>query len=824
MTNQEAFEAARAGDWIAESFTRSGDVFIISGKSAGYSSFDDCLSNGDSVFYSAFDEADNREAGLAVWDSSAKTLTPVEIHASLVGGAFIKGDPEAVKFSNGGTITGTLNATAFNTIWGHVFEKGNPHETEAYQIDQSNENLGDNVQEALDSLSKRINDNVEDIEEEEQEIQDHLSDLNNPHEVTAPQVELDPKSVALGDNVQESLEMMLARYQELAGDLVLTNVDGNETVIQIRRGPTSENPPTPDQIDVGELSFDYDDGHVYSKLSDGTIVVIGSVDHIKDAPRDSYIYGRKGGVWTRITPTLISDEPPAGVDNGTLWFDTGTTGELYVYDGTWISVTGGNGGLGENDEIPDNIVLDDADAILRDVALVREINEDGDGEWRPVYAGDIMAEGDRPMFRDSTGRFTKADAGNIRTQKDANWYLNDRIVDGIEKQDELEGKIKALEGAVGEHSLMFTMGEIDGPQFSISDEMSTKNRLSEASFITLPTVDRNGSAIALERISQGDVLRMGDGVGEFTELRINGEPQGNTFPYNQISGDMDRLTDSIPYDFTVFVAFDPAGLATTDYVDTAVDSLTKKTNTWTKTQNFTGITSSGTQNVIDVKGEYDETTERWFKVRGSNRLNFICYPGQVNESYKSVMTMSWDEEAKAPKASLHYLEDPKNGGDAASKKYVDDRVLQHSAKIAPLWRYRGLYQDGNKSLKDGEFKISIDESKKQMTLYIAERNAYGKSWFVSGEQYQHVFDRDHFMGCTDKDADLICQGLAGTYRFAVGDDKHAELSHYDYREKHSFYYDNNYYLNIPGLLPAQPFENYFRTHPAPKTADAEVSE
>lgn len=153
MTNQEAFEAARAGDWIAESFTRSGDVFTISGKSAGYSSFADCLNDGQSVFYSAFDEDDNREAGLAVWDASAKTLTPVEIHASLVGGAFIKGDPDPVQFSSGGTITGTLNATAFNAIWGHVFEKGNPHETEADQIDQDNVLLGDTVQDALNKIT-----------------------------------------------------------------------------------------------------------------------------------------------------------------------------------------------------------------------------------------------------------------------------------------------------------------------------------------------------------------------------------------------------------------------------------------------------------------------------------------------------------------------------------------------------------------------------------------------------------------------------------------------------------------------------------------------
>ena len=157
MTNQEAFESARAGDWIAESFARVGDVFDIGGTSTGYSSFADCLTDGQSIFYAAFDENDNREAGLAVWDANARTLTPVEIHATLQAGKFTKGDPDPVPFKLGGTITGTFNATAFNAMWSHVWEKGNPHETEAKDVNQNNSNLlGDTVQEALDKVADFI--------------------------------------------------------------------------------------------------------------------------------------------------------------------------------------------------------------------------------------------------------------------------------------------------------------------------------------------------------------------------------------------------------------------------------------------------------------------------------------------------------------------------------------------------------------------------------------------------------------------------------------------------------------------------------------------
>ena len=101
---------------IAESFARTGDVFDIGGTSTGYSSFADCLTDGQSIFYAAFDENDNREAGLAVWDANARTLTPVEIHATLVAGKFSKGDPDC-SVQVWRRYDGTFNATAFNAMW-----------------------------------------------------------------------------------------------------------------------------------------------------------------------------------------------------------------------------------------------------------------------------------------------------------------------------------------------------------------------------------------------------------------------------------------------------------------------------------------------------------------------------------------------------------------------------------------------------------------------------------------------------------------------------------------------------------------------------------
>ena len=226
---------------------------------------------------------------------------------------------------------------------------------------------------------------------------------------------------------------------------------------------------------------------------------------------------------------------------------------------------------------------------------------DGDN-IRATLTTDLI-ETNPNSFRDRNGRFvpTPDELSGLTNQRSVNEFLWKYTQEGSDEQEAikkvvesgldlqasieealalLSDKVVALEGAVGEHSLMFTMDDLDGAEYHITDGMETQNRLSEASFIALPSVDRNGSTIALERISQGDVLRMGDGMGEFAELRIDGEPEGNVFPYNKLSGDMDRLTDSIPYDFTVFAAFDPAGLATIDYVDTRFESLASDVTTW----------------------------------------------------------------------------------------------------------------------------------------------------------------------------------------------------------------------------------------------------
>jgi hypothetical protein len=123
------------------------------------------------------------------------------------------------------------------------------------------------------------------------------------------------------------------------------------------------------------------------------------------------------------------------------------------------------------------------------------------------------------------------------------------------------------------------------------------------------------------------------------------------------------------------------------YVDDAnVDNAKKSaTNTFKEVQTFQKsayfqnaivLNGKNTDTLTEVKGDNEETRELWWKIRGTNKVSWICYPGQENSGYKRCMTMEWDSEAGKPKVTLDYLQTPTANGHAANKRYVDDKVAE----------------------------------------------------------------------------------------------------------------------------------------------------
>jgi hypothetical protein len=434
--------------------------------------------------------------------------------------------------------------------------------------------------------------------------------------------------------------------------------------------------------------------------------------------------------------TIVSEDPPEDAEEGQCWYDTGRL-ELFVFA------------------------------------------EDG---WFPCS----------PLG-------ARVDAGEALQAQ-----ILSRVEAGEEEQEQLKSKVKALEGAVGEHSLVFTMlnANVRDGEFNLKDgAMQLTNTLSSADYIGLSSTDRNGNTIDLDRITEGDVLRLADISGQAAELKIDGGTEG-LFSFTQISGELDRLSD-YPYDFVLLSSFDPTGLATIDYVDaqdatkiglsgsntidtswrvksgsntvmsgssegnlkiynlsepsdghhaatkTYADKMIPRsgtsdlvgdwrvrqenaegnystlihgdsgqlglynlkdpadshhavprsyvddanadnakksaTNTFKEVQTFQKSTyfqnsivlnGKNTDTLAEVKGENEETRELWWKIRGTNKVSWICYPGQENRDYKRCMTMEWDVDTDKPNVTIDWLTEPTRGRHAATKQYVDEKVAE----------------------------------------------------------------------------------------------------------------------------------------------------
>jgi len=209
-----------------------------------------------------------------------------------------------------------------------------------------------------------------------------------------------------------------------------------------------------------------------------------------------------------------------------------------------------------------------------------------------------LVETNPNAFRDKRGRFTPApeELAELTNQRSVNEFLWKYTQEGSDGHEELKeshdnlqeivenglglqasienavdllnDKVTSLEGAVGEHSLIFT-GTQDNPEaghFTLKNQAyQIVSYISEAQYIVLSDTDRNDKPINLERIQVGDVLRMSDISRETAELKVTAVADNN-YTFENIGGELDRLSE-LPYDFVLLSSFDPAGLATIDYVD-----------------------------------------------------------------------------------------------------------------------------------------------------------------------------------------------------------------------------------------------------------------
>ena len=171
--------------------------------------------------------------------------------------------------------------------------------------------------------------------------------------------------------------------------------------------------------------------------------------------------------------------------------------------------------------------------------------------------------------------------------------------------------------------------------------------------------------------------------------------------------------------------------ATMTYVDNSIEAgiaggnFAKKdgSNTWTGIQTMSKTTyfqnavvhnGKSSETIAEIRGDHeDETKQLWWKIRGTNRVSWICYPGQENVGYKKCMEMEWDAEADRPLVKLDYLQEPTGGRHAATKSYVDAEVAKAGGSSDGAKANSGTTTP---SLSTGEMFFNTNDK----VLYIGE--------------------------------------------------------------------------------------------------------
>ena len=184
-------------------------------------------------------------------------------------------------------------------------------------------------------------------------------------------------------------------------------------------------------------------------------------------------------------------------------------------------------------------------------------------------------------------------------------------------------------------------------EFNLQDGgMNITNSIDTADYIALSNVDANGKEVNLDRIVENDVIRIGGIDGGSAELKVTSST-GGLCQFEQVSGDLNRLAE-VPHDFVLLSSFDPAGLATIEYVD-AQDAMLS-----------TMISNNGRAltDKVDKSGNQNLDKSKAWKLKQ-----------QKQDGGDSTFVSINDGEMH-----LYHVVTPSSPTHAANMQYVDDQI------------------------------------------------------------------------------------------------------------------------------------------------------
>ena len=476
---------------------------------------------------------------------------------------------------------------------------------------------------------------------------------------------------------------------------------------------------------------------------------------------------------------------PTGVEDGfQVELENGVTYEFKAEFRRWDVVKGTGNSVWITDELPDEQYTSNGDLWFDNTEDTMQLflwHEESDA-WLPVAPPTTLED-------------------RVTEGEEAQRIIIQQVQAGLAEQVKLQNKVNALEGVLGEHSFIFTTSNRNPRpgEFNLQDGgMNITNSIDSADYIALSNVDANGKDVNLDRIVENDVIRVGSMEGGSAELRVTSST-GGLCAFEQVSGDLSRLAE-VPHDFVLLSSFDPAGLATIEYVD-AQDEILSTMITQNGRALNDRVSKSGSQ--ILEAGEWRIKQPR----SGGGTASFVV----INDNVMHLYHVAYPENGEHA-ANMQYVDDQiaaipePNLSGYATEQYVDDQIAAIPEPVAferpVLWKYNpDVMAD---QLGNGEFNLSADPengSDSDWSIYFAKRDANGHYWYPhdSGNEWTHEIDAQL---ATIRGRDQNCvHGKTNKWYFNQGTNNYARLKLAYYRSSNPLAGGKWYALHIPGYMP-----------------------
>ena len=238
----------------------------------------------------------------------------------------------------------------------------------------------------------------------------------------------------------------------------------------------------------------------------------------------------------------------------------------------------------------------------------------------------------------------------------------------------LENKVSALEGSLFDGIWSFEQDDRIPRAGEFALRAGTDvvtNDWDAATQIVFNNRDATGVEYTFEKVTTGDVIRCGAADGTGAEYKVTSIISPGWFGVEHIRSTPDAA-DEVEYAFTFLSSFDPAGLATINYVDAQDDLKLNLTGGTLTNRLFFERSSDGANMVIspnagDVNSSIYALNGGYIRFRSS-------LTEDLNNGTNTHITFGRNPDTNTPQTNIYHLQYPQEDNWAASKKYVDDEI------------------------------------------------------------------------------------------------------------------------------------------------------